>query len=122
MKKIEKYQCAICKRLYDTEDSAIICEMRGIVPQKANVGDAVYIKAKYTPPEAPFVERTITGVYTENRHVAEYQFDRPVEVASSTYIGSWDELALQHDFYLIGEKMDCLDFEGKVMSLDFVSP
>lgn len=96
--------------------------MRGIVPQKANVGDAVYIKAKYTPAEAPFVERTITGVYKENRHVAEYQFDRPVEVASSTYIGSWDELALQHDFYLIGEKMDCLGFEGKVMSLDFVSP
>lgn len=48
MRILTKYECEICRKEYDSEQSALECEKREIRLSKFKVGDIVYVCAGFT--------------------------------------------------------------------------
>lgn len=88
MKHITKYQCEICQTIHDTEAEAVKCEAKGIQPPRFHVGESVYVIHRYPNySDRPFGKRTVTKVITENRHTADYVFDKTIRTGKECWIG-----------------------------------
>jgi hypothetical protein len=95
MKIINKYQCEICQRLYNTEGEAAECEARPVVHDRGvKVGDTVRITRGSGAGEKALVSRI--GVHEPGWGPAQY--DHSVFLVGDV-INSWGSRQLSFDSY-----------------------
>ncbi len=95
MKIINKYQCEVCKRLYNTETEAGACESRGVAHDRGvRIGDLVLITRGDGAGKKLRV--TSTGVHEPGWGPA--RFDHSVFLVGDV-IDSWGSRQLTYDSY-----------------------
>lgn len=72
MRKIEMYECEICKWTYKTEEEAISCEANGKEFAVLNEGDMVEFKHKVGGGFDPFYTPVKVGKIEDMGHYLEY--------------------------------------------------
>jgi hypothetical protein len=65
------YACEVCGRVYRYKESAEFCEAQAVLPPpKYAVGDTVWVRARYGPPESDIIKgHTIAMKWPEDDHL-----------------------------------------------------
>lgn len=98
--QIKKYQCNICKKIYDSEQRALKCESKPISQDKGvQIGDIVVIKNGDGAGE----KAKVTEVYIIDMEWGHYAWDRYWHTVAlcADIIGKYGSRQLTYDNYAV---------------------